>query len=408
MPPLLALFLCILFMLYLIRTDSKRGSRTSRALWLPLLWMLIIGSRPVALWIRKAPVLETGTDLLSGNPIDRTIFLILIFIAVLVLSRRSVRWSRLLRKNLFIFMFIAYCGMSVAWSDFPFVSFKRWIKEIGNIVMVCVILTDSQPVEAAKTVLRRCAYILVPLSVVLIKYYLNLSRSYNPWTGEGEFIGVATSKNMLGILCLVFGLFFVWNTLSTRKDKHTNPATHDQLINLCLLGMIIFLFIRANSVACWTSFVIGILTLSTLWFLKNNLRYLSVYIFVFFVCFIFILVSFDLTEFIILHSGRDLTLTGRTELWKDLFSIDINPFIGTGYESFWLGNRLEILWENYWWRPNQSHNGYLETYLNLGVIGLFLFIGLIVASYRKIREMLFSDFEYGTFRMAFLAPTSTA
>ena len=39
-------------------------------------------------------------------------------------------------------------------------------------------------------------------------------------------------------------------------------------------------------------------------------------------------------------------------------------------------------------RPNQAHNGYLEIYLNLGWIGLLLFVGVLDAFYRAMREKL--------------------
>ena len=39
-------------------------------------------------------------------------------------------------------------------------------------------------------------------------------------------------------------------------------------------------------------------------------------------------------------------------------------------------------------RINEAHNGYLEVYLNLGIIGLFLLGGFLIASYRTICRRL--------------------
>jgi O-antigen ligase len=58
-----------------------------------------------------------------------------------------------------------------------------------------------------------------------------------------------------------------------------------------------------------------------------------------------------------------------------------------GFEAFWLGARLDILWEKWWWRPIQAHNGYLELYLHLGAIGLTLQLALIVV---VIARLLFA------------------
>ena len=43
--------------------------------------------------------------------------------------------------------------------------------------------------------------------------------------------------------------------------------------------------------------------------------------------------------------GRDPTLTDRTKIWSLVLSMHTNPLIGTGYESFWLGSRLQIIWQ---------------------------------------------------------------
>ena len=76
--------------------------------------------------------------------------------------------------------------------------------------------------------------------------------------------------------------------------------------------------------------------------------------------------------------GRDSTLTGRTEIWTHVLWVAGNPLLGTGFESFWLGDRLANVWSI---MPGiqEAHNGYLEVYLNLGWIGVTLLavIGLI-------------------------------
>jgi O-antigen ligase len=60
-----------------------------------------------------------------------------------------------------------------------------------------------------------------------------------------------------------------------------------------------------------------------------------------------------------------------------------NPLWGLGYGNFWLGDRLEALWALYEWHPAEAHNGYLETYLNLGFFGVALLAALIVSAIKK-------------------------
>lgn len=77
--------------------------------------------------------------------------------------------------------------------------------------------------------------------------------------------------------------------------------------------------------------------------------------------------------------GRDPTLTGRTEIWAVLFrSIAKRPLLGYGFYAFWLGlageSANEIINAN--WVFGYAHNGALEVVLQLGLIGLLLFLAM--------------------------------
>ncbi len=49
---------------------------------------------------------------------------------------------------------------------------------------------------------------------------------------------------------------------------------------------------------------------------------------------------FNLGEGITGIFGRDTTLTGRTEIWNRVLSQDVNPLVGSGYYSFWMGRQI--------------------------------------------------------------------
>jgi O-antigen ligase len=99
--------------------------------------------------------------------------------------------------------------------------------------------------------------------------------------------------------------------------------------------------------------------------------------------------------------GRNPTLTGRTEIWSGLMHFSGNPLIGTGFDSFWMGKRMERMWSSgdLLKGVNEAHNGYLETYLNLGWIGVALLAVLIVTGYRNILTALRLEPEIGRIRL---------
>src|SRR5215469_13596342 len=78
-----------------------------------------------------------------------------------------------------------------------------------------------------------------------------------------------------------------------------------------------------------------------------------------------------------------------------------NSILGAGFESFWLGPRLDHLWGIFHWKPNEAHNGYLEVFLNLGATGVVLLVVVIVAGYRHAMNLFRREPEAGRIRLAF-------
>lgn len=83
--------------------------------------------------------------------------------------------------------------------------------------------------------------------------------------------------------------------------------------------------------------------------------------------------------------GRDTTLTGRTEIWQGLMeSVAKHPLLGFGYAAFWQGLNGEsanaILSSH--WIFAYAHNGYLEILLQVGVVGLVVFLVTIAKAFK--------------------------
>ncbi|MGB8322375.1 MAG: O-antigen ligase family protein, partial [Candidatus Acidiferrum sp.] len=99
--------------------------------------------------------------------------------------------------------------------------------------------------------------------------------------------------------------------------------------------------------------------------------------------------------------GRDTTLTGRTRIWHSVLSVAESPLVGTGFESFWIGPRYDQVKESAGIEVNQAHNGYLETYLNLGWIGVG-FMGIVLfAGYARIVKAVRNLAPFASLRVAF-------
>jgi exopolysaccharide production protein ExoQ len=408
MPPALALTLTLLFIAYLFRGEFRQEYRPSFALSIPCIYLLILGSRSVSQWVSLGTPISAG-DIEEGSPLDRTVFLALIIAGLVVLWKRRISWSWFFRNNIALTLFVLYCGISIVWSDFPFVAFKRWTKGFGDPIMVLIILTELEPMKAAQFVFKTCSYVLIPLSVLFIKYYPHLGRGFSEWTGAASNTGVTTNKNLLGFVLMVTGLFLVWR-LSARWGGERKPGKwiDDIGIPVFLLGMVGWLLQITDSKTSLVCLILGILVFMGLG-LGNVRAHVGSYLIAGILTFLMMQVTFDITGVLIREAGRDSTLTGRTEMWDVLLQMDPRPIFGHGFESFWLGDRLRRLHEMYAFKPNQAHNGYIEMYLNLGWVGLLFLAAVVLSCFVKVREMLTSGsgmterILFGRFGMAFLA-----
>src|SRR5262245_11507585 len=81
-------------------------------------------------------------------------------------------------------------------------------------------------------------------------------------------------------------------------------------------------------------------------------------------------------------------------------ALNINPFVGVGYDSLWLGRRLE--WFAHRHEVFESHNGYLEVYLELGIVGLTLLVGLLLGVFQRARVTLTSNLDHARLQIALL------
>jgi exopolysaccharide production protein ExoQ len=362
-----------------------RSAHTSRALWLPVIWFWILGSRSVSWWLDMAPA-ETAGALMDGSPIDALFFQLLIASGLVVLVRRRQRSFSVLKANWPIVLYFSYCLMSVAWSDFPDVAFKRWIKATGDVVMALVVITDAQPITALRRLFSRVGFVLLPASALVIKYYPYLGRGYNRWTGEQFNNGVTTDKNILGITTYVLAVGALWQVLRLWK-KLSLPNRFRQLLAQCaLLGFGIWDLYTANSATSETCLILAAFLMLVTGLRPIRRRPAAVHALILTLVLLGGLIKITGADAVVFRAlGRNSNLTGRaSDIWPLLIPMAPNPLVGAGFESFWLGPRLERVWDAF---PNlyvsEAHNGYIEVYLNLGAVGVSLIILILVDGYRR-------------------------
>ncbi len=268
MTPQLAFGLTVLLIGYLIRRDCRVAPRPSPAVWIPTVWLLINGSRQPSQWLGLRSE-SLGQAIYEGSLTDEVIYGTLIVAGILVLANRRVRIDELAKNSSWIILFFLYEGLSCVWSDFPFIAFRRWTKASGDFVMVFVLLSDLYPVQAVTAAIKRSGYVLIPLSVLLIKYYEGMGRVIDDW-GRSYYTGVTLDKNMFGYLLFAYGLFFASELVCEfRQDSSRRVMSRTDLIPCAvLLAMVAWLTPLANSKTSLFALISGIAVILAVQFPK--------------------------------------------------------------------------------------------------------------------------------------------
>src|SRR2546428_9844572 len=319
MPPWIAsvVFASGVFGLFMLDRDHE--VRTSKALWIPVIWLWLCASRTLAEWLAImgwAAPLSVTESYVDGNPIDRNAMTALLTLGLVVLSRRK-NFGPLLRANVPILIFFLYAALSTLWSDYPDITIRRWVKAVGDLVMVMVVLTDRDWRSAIKRVLVRTGFLVVPHCILVIKYYPEIGRAYNRWTWLVSYTGITGHKNELGKDSLIFGIAFLWCFLLAYRSGQDRHRTRRLIAHGAALAMVVWLFAMANSVTSQTCFLLATAFLLAAGSRTFAQRQLIVHLLVA----VFVLVPFS-TLFLELGAGaleglgRDSTLTGRTDIWQ--------------------------------------------------------------------------------------------
>jgi O-antigen ligase len=387
--------------------ERDRREPRNPALWLPVFWWLMIGSRPVSSWLALVGIGSGASDdldaQLEGSPIEAVVLSALLLAGLLVLIRRRQRVSALLISAWPLLLYLVYSLSSCLWSPFPEVAFKRWVRQLVAVVIVLIVASDRSPMLAFRRVLFRTGAVLLPYSVMMIRYS-PLGRGYDP-DGNPMNTGVTTNKNALGLMTFVVMIGIVWGFLQTLRDRQ-NPRRRQQLIaegTLIIFGIaVLYMAHSATSLGCFAMGSLLIFLAGQPVFRRSPGR-LHVLV-VGMAAVVGLSMAFGLDSLILGAMGRDSTLTGRTEIWQAVIPLCPNPLIGTGFDSFWntYGGHLEGL-KGYIAGVTTAHNGYIETYLNLGWLGVFSVSLIILGAYGRAARSFRINPEDGRLMLALVA-----
>ena len=393
----LAFLFAVGFVFWIWRRDRQTRPGWQPALWIPLIWVAILGSRPLSFWL-------TGSFGGQGNFFDLALVLGLAGGAIHVCNSRGLNWGAIASANGALVAFYTFLALTALWAEESIPVLKRCVKDLGAIPVLLVILTSYKPDEAIKAVFRRCAYVLLPLSVLCIKYIPELGRVYSQG-GAPQYTGVTTQKNSLGEIVLVFGLVLVWDLVRLTGEARKSWLSPQLIWPIGVLLMGAWLLHVCDSKTSMVCLMVGsvILLSHRLPWIRTSPRLFA----------IMILSALPLATIVqsvpaiagpvLQFLGRDESLTGRRDIWNVIEQHPVNPLVGAGYLAYWdvMGRTIEIDGEPI--SLSSAHNGYLEIYLDGGWLGVLFLVALLLQLGGRVIRQFTAQTEYGRLQLAMFA-----
>jgi len=325
---------------------------------------------------------------LDGNPFERNLFSLILLVALIVAFTRGSRIVKVLKGNWPLLLFIGYCAVSLTWSDYPSVGFKRWTKLVGDLLMVLIVVTDVDPSGAFDRLMSRTAYVIVPVSILFIRYYPELGRGYDPWTGTAHWTGVTQNKNSLGMICMIVGLAELWRVIRELRKEKADRRKGVLLANGVIVVFVVYLLHMANSATSTTCFLLAGSLMVAMSFSSVARKPVMTHLLTAGMISLAACAAFFDFAGLVQDLGRKADLTGRTLVWSAALSQPVSRLLGAGYESFWLGDRLANVEKITGVFLNEAHNGYIEILVNLGWVGVTLLALLILTGYWRISRAI--------------------
>lgn len=338
-----------------------------------VLWLIVASNAVI-------PLLMLGNaENLAADDLGMLRLLIVPFILVtpfLVVTRYRAIFD-VLWRNMPLVALLIWVWCSVAWSLDPAISARRALGLTMFTLLACYTVIRHD----VDWVLRVLSWMILAILLLSVTFILGLPElSLMP--DERGMRGVYTHKNGMGELLVLAAIILP-------------PAIRGRLVPPLVgwlgLGLAAALLLPVNSATATVIVLLIILTHAVLAVWRLPFR-LAAAITALALSAAILGVALLLANIDVIFNalGRDATLTGRIGIWQfAMVMIEQEPLLGYGYNAFWEQPKFaQYAIDRFGWIVPNAHNGYLDTLLSIGIVGLalmFVFFGnAVLRSFRSL------------------------
>lgn len=305
----------------------------------------------------------------SGETNTSLILVLFFFNYLLTFFLLILRWKKVIqvmKKEKMLLLLVGIALFSFVWSSQPKKTLTRGIAIAGTSLFGLYLASRYSMKEQLK--LLGWMY---GIAVVMSFLFIGALPKYGIMGGvhAGTWRGIYNHKNTLGKVIVPGITIFLLLASSSKKYSW---------LFWMAFSLAFILLLRSSS----TSSLLNAITLIAAsisfrvfrW--RDNFMVPSTIAIGSFAAIFYVVVSVT-TEAILKALGKDATLTGRGDMWPYIFEmIGYKPFLGYGYGAFWYGPDTPsfYIWQATGWTPPNSHNGFLDLWLQIGLIGLLIYL----------------------------------
>ncbi|MBV8631920.1 MAG: O-antigen ligase family protein [Silvibacterium sp.] len=268
--------------------------------------------------------------------------------------------------------------LSTIWSQFPLITLRRSLS-LTMAGMFGLFLAVRFPLRRQLSILTMALGSLAAASALLAVCFPEIGLDASPGHHH-DWQGVFTQKNACGRA-------MVLATAATISNWRLSPS------KVASVGVFLFVLFMSGSRGAWA--IEAVLLAFCGWLvianrLPSRSRLVSTAASACAVAGVSAVAAYHL-PLLLAFIGRDVSLSGRTEIWKQTWRFVLErPISGWGYAAFWRGleGRSFDVAVALRFIVFHAHNGFLEIWLELGLPGLALFTLSYVRAWRKLWPVL--------------------
>ena len=346
--------------------------------WFVIVSLFIFTGGPISLLSFSGEVSENFQA--GSNPLEQIIFLLIHIISLfLIVIRRKKIYRELIKRDKFILLMLLLIMLviiaSTFWSKYPETTFRRSLALWGT-TLFGVYFSTCHKFERQLAFLSQVYALVVVLSLIAGIVF----PSYGIMTGThaGAWSGIFLHKNGLGSTMVLSSLVFSVLIFSNNQRKSLK-------LTFLFFSFLLLILSTSKNALLLFAFLAGVLLLLSLAWLPYEFL-VPLLLGAILVISMGALILFGNFGFFLGVLGKDLTFTGRTDIWPYVWeAIDKRFWIGYGYEGFWRGfdSDAASVWYAVSWQPSHPHNGLFELLLIFGFIWTSLFVIIFLRVYIK-------------------------